>query len=208
MGSAMYQRPGQPLPPWKETNTARSVAIGAGAVLGVLILLAIFGGILRAAGLVKPTPTLTAAAAPAPTRAAASVHAAAPKKPAKATAAPPPPASTDTNANVPGFSGAALPATNTEPGHLFGECLHSWWTQGGSGPLRVHVQYPGPALINVDPMPLSNYDPPPNEHQYFVMPYGQPGHDLTFPRMPHLSYVQIQVMANTRSYMCDASKGP
>lgn len=60
-----YQYQGQPFPPRKKTSPAKIIGIGCGGLIGVFVLLAILGGILQAAGLVKPSPTNAAAVTPA-----------------------------------------------------------------------------------------------------------------------------------------------
>jgi hypothetical protein len=64
-----YQYHGQPFPPRRKVSPAKIVGIGCGGLLGVLlgvfVSLAILGGILQAAGLVKPSPTNAAAVKPA-----------------------------------------------------------------------------------------------------------------------------------------------
>jgi hypothetical protein len=103
-------------------------------------------------------------------------------------------------ADVPGFSG---PMDASRGGHVFGRCLHSWYTRTNSG-TRVHVGYPGPATISVDLSIDDQSEPPPEAHQQFVMAGGRQTNELRFPAIPHAGYPQITVTSGQRTLICDA----
>ncbi len=107
-------------------------------------------------------------------------------------------------ADIPGFSGPVDPGTG-QNAHVFGRCLHSWYTRSGSG-TRVHVGYPGPADISVDLTITDQSEPPPEAHRQFVMPAGRQTRDVTFPAVPHAGYPQITVTSGQRTLICDVPK--
>ena len=104
-------------------------------------------------------------------------------------------------ADIPGFSGPVDPGTGPNA-HVFGRCLHSWYTRSGKG-TRVHVTYPGPARISVDLTITDESEPPPEAHRQFVMPGGRQSKDVTFPAIPHAGYPQITVTSGRRTLICD-----
>jgi hypothetical protein len=107
-------------------------------------------------------------------------------------------------ADIPGFSGPVDPGTGPNA-HVFGRCLHSWYTRSGSG-TRVHVGYPGPANISVDLTINDQSEPPPEAHRQFRMPAGRQTRDVTFPVVPHAGFPQITVTAGQRTLICDVPK--
>jgi hypothetical protein len=107
------------------------------------------------------------------------------------------------NANVPGFSGPV--ASSGGATHVFGVCLHSWYTTASSG-TRVHVQYPGPANISVDLSMADQSEPPPEAHQQFTVTKGQQVKDLKFPAIPHAGYPQVTVTSGQKTLICDPAE--
>jgi hypothetical protein len=106
-------------------------------------------------------------------------------------------------ANIPGFSGPAE-SSNGKVTHLYGRCLHSWYTKASSG-TSVHVEYPGQATISVDLTITDESEPPPEAHQQFTLAKGQRGHNLHFPAIPHAGYPQVTVTAGQQTLTCEAA---
>ncbi|GAB2861255.1 hypothetical protein GCM10027176_74200 [Actinoallomurus bryophytorum] len=105
--------------------------------------------------------------------------------------------------NIPGFSGPAEPSHGGVT-HLYGRCLHSWYTKAGSG-TSVHVEYPGRAAVSVDLTITNESEPPPEAHQQFTMAKGQRVRNLHFPAIPHAGYPQITVTAGQQTMTCEAA---
>lgn len=118
-------------------------------------------------------------------------------KPPGATASPP-----AVKANIPGFSGPAESSTG-QVTHLYGRCLHSWYTKAGSG-TNVHVEYPGQATVSVDLTITDESEPPPEAHKQFTLAKGQRVRNLRFPAIPHAGYPQITVTAGQQTMTCEA----
>jgi hypothetical protein len=105
-------------------------------------------------------------------------------------------------ADIPGFSGPAE-SSNGQVTHLYGRCLHSWYTKASSG-TSVHVEYPGQATVSVDLTITDESEPPPEAHQQFTLAKGQRVHSLRFPAVPHSGYPQITVTAGQQTMTCEA----
>lgn len=117
----------------------------------------------------------------------------------------PSPASAATSAakaDIPGFSGA-VEASSGKVTHIYGRCLHSWYTKASSG-TSVHVEYPGPATVSADLTITDESEPPPEAHKQFTEAAGQRTHTLHFPAIPHAGYPQITVKAGQQTLTCDA----
>jgi hypothetical protein len=118
----------------------------------------------------------------------------------------PRPASASTpaaKANIPGFSGPVESSGAGHVTHIFGRCLHSWYTGSSSG-TSVHVEYPGPATISVDLTIKDQSEPPPEAHKQFAMAQGRRVNTLHFPAIPHAGYPQITVVSGQGTLTCDA----
>jgi hypothetical protein len=123
--------------------------------------------------------------------------AAVPAKSPGATASTPAP-----TADIPGFSGPVEPSSGKVT-HLYGRCLHSWYTKASSG-TNVHVEYPGQATVSVDLTITDESEPPPEAHQQFTLAQGKRVRDLRFPAIPHAGYPQITVTAGQQTMTCEA----
>lgn len=130
--------PWQPPPPQSKPKL-KIIGITVGVAAAGVVALAILGAILQAVGVVKAAPSSRPAAATAPSLAATVMHT--PAARGKHVSKPAVPLPRNTAANIPGFSGPADPPTATRPGHIFGRCLHSWYTptrtDGLTGPRRI-----------------------------------------------------------------------
>lgn len=115
-----------------------------------------------------------------------------------ATASPP-----AAKADIPGFSGP-VESSKGQVTHLYGRCLHSWYTKASSG-MSVHVEYPGPATISVDLTITDESEPPPEAHQQFTLAQGQRVRSLRFPAIPRVGYPQITVTSGSRTMTCEAA---
>jgi hypothetical protein len=104
-------------------------------------------------------------------------------------------------AEIPGFSGP-VEASSGDVTHIYGRCLHSWYTKAGSG-MNVHVEYPGPATVSVDLTITDESEPPPDAHRQFTLAQGQRVRTLRFPAIPHAGYPQITVTAGQDTKTCD-----
>jgi hypothetical protein len=106
-------------------------------------------------------------------------------------------------ANIPGFSGP-VQSSNGQVTHLYGRCLHSWYTKASSG-TSVHVEYPGPVTISVDMTITDESEPPPEAHQQFTLTQGQRVRSLHFPAIPHAGYPQITATSGQQTMTCEAA---
>jgi hypothetical protein len=106
-------------------------------------------------------------------------------------------------ADIPGFSGPVA-SSSGKVTHLYGRCLHSWYTKTGSG-TNVHVEYPGPATISVDLTITDETEPPPEAHQQFTLAQGQRVRGLRFPAIPHAGYPQVTATSGQRTMTCEAA---
>ncbi|MDN3354898.1 hypothetical protein [Actinomadura sp. DC4] len=98
-------------------------------------------------------------------------------------------------ADIPGFSGPVA--------HLYGRCLHSWYTKSSSG-TNVHIEYPGPAAVSVDLTITDESEPPPEAHKQFTLAQGQRVRSLHFPAIPHAGYPQITATSGQQAKTCEA----